>query len=89
MLSGAMPNFATPSALVDTATKWRATASSLPSCATSASRAALALVIVSSVVNVFDDTMNSVCAGSSPRVASSRSVESTLDTKRKSSSACA
>ena len=55
-----MPNFATPSALVDTATKCFATAASLPSCATSESRAAFALVIVSSVVNVFDETMNSV-----------------------------
>jgi len=41
------------------------------------------LVIVSSVVNVFDEAMNRVSAGSRSRVASARSVPSTLDTKRK------
>ena len=41
-----------------------------------------ALVIVSSVVKVFDETMNSVSAGSRSRVASAKSVPSTLETKR-------
>ena len=46
-------------------------------------RALCALVIVSSVVNVFDETMNSVSAGSRSRVASAKSVPSTFETKRK------
>ena len=46
------------------------------------SRAVCALVIVSSVVNVFDEMMNSVSAGSRSRVASAKSVPSTFDTKR-------
>ena len=41
-----------------------------------------ALVIVSSVVNVFEAMMNSVSLGSRSRVASTMSVESTLETKR-------
>ena len=45
-------------------------------------RALWALVIVSSVVKVFDETMNSVSAGSRSRVASTKSVPSTLETKR-------
>ena len=45
-------------------------------------RAVWALVIVSSVVNVFDETMNSVSAGSRSRVASAKSVPSTLETNR-------
>ena len=48
-----------------------------------ASRAPIwALVIVSSVVKVFDETMNSVSAGSRSRVASTKSMPSTLETKR-------
>ena len=47
------------------------------------SRAVRALVIVSSVVNVFEETMNSVSAGSRSRVASAKSVPSTFETKRK------
>ena len=39
-------------------------------------------MIVSSVVNVFDDTMNSVSAGSRSWVASQTSLPSTLDTNR-------
>jgi hypothetical protein len=39
------------------------------------------LVIVSSVVKVFEETMNSVSAGSRSRVASAKSVPSTLETK--------
>ena len=41
-----------------------------------------ALVIVSSVVNVFDETINSVSAGSRSITASAKSVPSTFDTKR-------
>ena len=55
MLSVSMPNSATFSALVDTATKWLRTAAASPSWPTSHSRADVALVIVSRVVNVFDD----------------------------------
>ena len=53
------------------------------------SRAVCALVIVSSVVKVFEETMNSVSAGSRSRVASAKSVPSTLETKRKVSRAVA
>ena len=42
-----------------------------------------ALVIVSSVVKVFEETTKSVSAGSRSRVASAKSVPSTLETKRK------
>ena len=42
-----------------------------------------AFVIVSSVVNVFEEMTNSVSAGSRSRVASTKSVPSTLDTNRK------
>ena len=45
-------------------------------------RRSRAFVIVSSVVNVFDDTMKSVSAGSRSRVASTKSVPSTFETKR-------
>ena len=79
-----MPNFATSSALVETATKCFADRlARLPSAASVQRRALCALVIVSSVVNVFDETMNSVSAGSRSRVASAKSVPSTLETKRK------
>ena len=49
-----MPNSATRSALVDTATKCLATAASSPSSATTQSRAECALVSVSKVPKVFD-----------------------------------
>ena len=66
-----MPNFATSFALVETATKCRATDfSSPPNPASDQARADCALVIVSSVVNVFEETMNSVSAGSRSRTAS-------------------
>ena len=79
-----MPNSATFCALVDTATKCRATArSSPPNPSTNHSRAEVALVIVSIVVNVFDDTTKSVSAGSRSATASSRSAPSTFDTNRK------
>ncbi len=78
-----MPNAATFSAFVETATKCRATAAlSPPSPSSSQRRADVALVIVSMVVKVLDATMNSVSAGSRSRSASCRSAPSTLDTKR-------
>ena len=84
MLAVSMPNSATFAALVETATKCRATdAASPPKAASDQSRALCALVIVSSVVKVFDATMNSVSAGSRSRVASAKSVPSTFETKRK------
>ena len=46
------------------------------------SRALWALVIVSSVVKVFEETMKSVSAGSRSRVASTKSAPSTLETNR-------
>ena len=86
MFSGAIPNSLTPSAFVETATKCRATADSSPSAASIHARAEWALVIVSSVVKVLEQTMNSVCAGSRSCVASTKSVESTFETNRKLSS---
>ena len=86
MFAVSMPNSATPSALVETATKCFAIAASSPSALSSHSRAVRALVIVSRVVKVFEQTMNSVSAGSRSRVASAKSVPSTLETKRKLSS---
>ena len=83
MLAGSMPNSLTRSSLVDTATKCRATASSLPSWLTTQSRAEWALVSVSRVPNVLEEMMNSVSSADRSRVASAKSVESTLDTKRK------
>ena len=60
-----MPNFATSAALVETATKCLATDfSSPPRPASDQSRAVWALVMVSRVVNVFEEMMNSVSAGS-------------------------
>ena len=53
---------------------------------TSQARAVRALASVSCVVNVFEQTMNSVAAGSMPRVASAKSVPSTFETKRTSRS---
>ncbi len=83
MLPVSMPNSETPSALVETATKCFAVAASSPSALRSHSRAVRALVIVSRVVKVFEQTTNSVSAGSRSRVASAKSVPSTLETKRK------
>ena len=79
-----MPNFATSAALVETATKCFATdVSSPPRPASDHSRAVRALVIVSSVVKVLDDTMKSVSAGSRSRTASAKSVPSMFETNRK------
>jgi hypothetical protein len=87
MFSVSMPKADTFSALVETATKCLAIAASSPPRPASAhSRAVRALVIVSSVVKVFDATMNSVSPGSRSRVASAKSVPSMFDTKRNVSS---
>ena len=83
MLAVSMPNADTFSALVDTATKWFATASGDPSADTAHSLADSALVSVSSVPNVLEEMMKSVSSGDRSRTASTKSVESTLDTKRK------
>ena len=80
MLSVSIPNSATFSALVETATKCLAMADSSVSELRAQSRADRALVIVSSVVNVLEETMNRVSAASRSRVASTKSVESTLET---------
>ena len=82
MFAVSMPNLVTSAALVDTATKCRATARSSPSVRRLQSRAAWALVSVSWVVKVFDDTTKSVSAGSRSRVDSTKSAPSTLETKR-------
>ena len=84
-----MPKAATSSALVDTATKWWRTASASPRASTSHSRAERALVSVSIVVKVFEETMNSVSAASRPVTASAMSLPSTFDTKRTFSSGSA
>ena len=82
MFAVSMPNSVTRCAFVDTATKCLATAASSPSCARAQSRAERALVIVSSVPNVFEEMMNSVSSAARSRVASTKSVESTLETNR-------
>ena len=83
MFSVSIPNAATLSAFVETATKCFATAlSSPPIPPSSQSRAVVALVSVSIVVKVFDETTNSVEAGARSRVASTKSVPSTFETKR-------
>ncbi len=83
MWAGSIPNLVAASMLVETAAKCLATAASGPSRCSSHVRAAAALVMVSNVVKVFDETMNSVSAASRSRVASVRSAPSTLATKRK------
>jgi hypothetical protein len=83
MLAVSMPNFLTASALVETATKWLATAFSSLNWLSSQVRAEWALVMVSSVVKVFDETMKRVSSALRSCVASTKSVLSTLETKRK------
>jgi hypothetical protein len=84
MLAVSMPNLATSSALVETATKCLAMARSSPfRPVSSQSRALCALVMVSSVVKVLEEMMNNVSAGSRSHTASAKSVPSTLETKRK------
>ncbi len=80
MLAGSIPNLRTSASLVDTATKCLATAAGSFSPPSSQWRALAALVMVSSVVKVLDETMTSVSAGSRSRVASTTSVPSTLET---------
>ena len=82
MLSVSIPNCETASAFVETATKCLAIADSSCSAARHQSRALLAFVSVSIVVNVFDEMMKSVSSGSRSRVASAKSFESTFETKR-------
>jgi hypothetical protein len=84
MLATSMPNLATSFSFVETATKCLAIErSSPPMPASDQARAVRALVIVSSVVKVFDDTMKSVSSGCRSWTASAKSVPSTLETKRK------
>ena len=83
MFAVSIPNASTFSALVETATKCLATASSSPSWPITQSRAEWALVSVSSVPNVFDEMMNSVSSAYRSLVASTKSVESTFETNRK------
>ena len=59
-VGGVDAELSTSLAFVDTATKCRATAASSPSSLTTQFRAEVALVIVSSVLNVLDEMMNSV-----------------------------
>ena len=82
MFAVSMPKLATASAFVETATKCRATAASSPRPAMHHARAVWALVSVSSVLNVLDEMMNSVSAGSRSRVASAKSLLSTFETNR-------
>jgi hypothetical protein len=83
MFVGSMPNSTTFAVLVDRATKCLATARASPRPWSSQARALVALVMVSSVVNVLEATMKRVSDGSRSRVASTRSVASTFETKRK------
>ena len=81
MFAVSMPNASTSLLLVETATKCLDTAAS-PSASVSQRRAAVALVRVSSVENVFDAMMKSVVAGSSPSSFATRSAGSIFDTNR-------
>src|SRR5579884_2860059 len=81
MLAVSMPNSSTSFLFVETATKCLATAAS-PSASVSHRRAAVALVSVSSVENVFDETMKSVVAGSKSASFAVKSAGSTLETNR-------
>ena len=84
MFAVSIPNAETFSAFVETATKCFATAfGSPPSPSRHQARADSAFVIVSSVVNVFDETMKRVSAASRSRTASAKSVPSTFETNRK------
>jgi hypothetical protein len=83
MFSVSIPNSATCSAFVDTATKCFAIADSSPSASSVHARADRAFVIVSRVVKVFEEMTKRVSSGARSRVASTKSVESTFETKRK------
>ncbi len=86
MLAVSIPNFATSSVLVDTATKCLATADSSFRASRHQRRAVPAFVRVSTVVKVFEQTTKRVSAGSRSRVHSAMSVPSTFETKRQLSS---
>src|SRR5208282_4449040 len=82
MLAVSMPNLLTSASAVETATKCLATAASLFNAPTIHFRAVAALVMVSSVVKVFEERMNRVSEGSRSCVASANAAPSTLATKR-------
>ena len=84
MLAVSMPNFATSFGIGRDGDKMPGhRAVRRPAFASTHSRAVWALVSVSSVVNVFEQMMNSVSSGFRSRVASTKSVPSTFETKRK------
>ena len=83
MFAVSMPNSATAAALLEAATKCLATAPASPNAWTHQARAVRAFTSVSSVPKLFEQTMKSVSAGSRSRVLSTKSVASTLETKRK------
>ena len=76
-----MPNFLTSPALVETATKCLATACS-PKASISHLRQVLAFVIVSMVVNVLEETINSVVSGSILFKTSAQAVPSIFEIKK-------
>jgi len=76
-----MPKASTACALVDSATKCRDTAAGARSAASSQALAELALARVSSVVKVFEATMNSVVSGSRCVSVPARCAGSRLETK--------
>src|SRR6516165_9387012 len=78
MSAVSMPNAATSEVFVELATKCRAIDfSSPPRPLSDQARAARALVIVSKVAKVLEETINSVSAASRSRTASAKSVPST------------
>ena len=76
-----MPNAVTPSRLVESAAKWRATAVSSRAVCRNHVRAECALVMVSWVVKVLEAMRKSVVSGCTRFNVSARSVPSTLATK--------
>ncbi len=87
MFTVSIPKSATRSALVETATKWSATADS-PSASTSQARAVRALVSVSIVPKVFDATTNNVDAGSESASTEATSAPSTFETNEQRMDSC-
>ncbi len=82
MLAVSIPNSATFSVFVDTATKCSATALSSFSESSNQSRAVRAFVSVSRVVKVLEQTTKSVSSGSRSRSDSWMSMPSTFETNR-------
>jgi len=76
-----MPNLATASLLVESATKCLATAWSSRAAARNQSRAEWALAMVSRVVKVLEAMMKSVVSGDTCLSVSAKCVPSTLETK--------